>query len=72
MFSELPDDVFDIVFVNQVISFHDRDREIPVFGTEKDSLLILKGYLGIRNQEGWKECMGFLAFLAPYPLNVKG
>jgi len=37
----------------------------------KDSLLVLKGYLGIRNQEGGKECMGCLALPAPYPLDAK-
>lgn len=71
MLPELPDYVFDIVFVNQVISFHDRGRGIPVFDTAEDSLLVPKGYLGIRDQEGWNECMGCPALLAPHPLNIK-
>lgn len=71
MLLELPDDVLDIVFVNQVISFHDRGRGIPTFDTEKDLLLILKGDLGIRNQEGRKEGMGCPTLFAPYPLNIK-
>lgn len=71
MFPVLPDDVFDIVFVDQVISFHDRDRGIPVLGTAKDILLVFKGYLGIWYQEGRKECMGCSVLPAPYPLDVK-
>lgn len=72
MFSELPDYVFDIVFVNQVISFHDRGRGTPALDAAEDSLLVLKGYLGIGDQEGWKEGMGCPALLAPYPLDAKG
>jgi len=71
MLSELPDHVFDIVFVNQDISFHDRDRGFPAFHTVKDRLLILEGYLGIRNQERWNECMRGSTLLTPYPLNGK-
>lgn len=50
MLPVLSNDIFDIVFIDQVISLHDRNRGLSIFDTAKDSLLILKGYLGIRNQ----------------------
>lgn len=43
--AELPDDVFDTVFIDQEILLHDSFHRIPAFVTTEDFQLIIKSHL---------------------------
>ena len=43
--SELPDDVFYVVFIDQEVAFHDRFRILSLFCTVQDLLLVMERYL---------------------------
>lgn len=43
--SELPDDVLDVIFINQEIPLHDSFHRAPAFVTAEDLQLIIKSHL---------------------------
>lgn len=69
MLPVLVDDMFDIVFVDQIVPFHDSGRRCSVFNIIQDLLLVCEWDLGIRNDQGQEEGMGCMAFPAEHPLD---
>ena len=43
--SELVDDIFDVIFINQEIVFHNGLQILPLLGTVQDLLLVMEGNL---------------------------
>lgn len=65
----LPDDIFDIVFINKEVPVEDRIRGNTIFSTLQDILLILSWDLRIRDKQGKEEGVGFVALGTAYPLD---
>lgn len=55
----LPDDMPAVAFINGGGGLHDRFQGRTCFGSADDICLVLDGNLGIRYNEGRKNCMGF-------------
>lgn len=64
MVPELPQDIFYVVLIDQEIPLHDIICGTVVFEGADDILLIPEGGLRIRDEEGWNERMGMVAFPA--------
>ena len=45
MFFELADDVFDVIFINQEVVFHNGCHILPFFRMVQDLLLVMEGNL---------------------------
>ncbi|MCD7712646.1 MAG: hypothetical protein LUJ25_08095 [Firmicutes bacterium] len=69
MFPVLADDMFDIVFVDQIIPFHDSGRGVPAFDIIQDLLLVCERDLRIRDNQGQEEGMGSMALPAQHALD---
>lgn len=65
----LPNDIFDIVFINKEVPVEDRIRGNTIFSTLQDILLILERDLRIRDKQGKEEGVGFVALATAYPLD---
>ena len=65
----LPNDIFDIVFINKEVPVEDRIRGNTIFSTRQDILLILAWDLRIRNKQGKEEGVCFVALGTAYPLD---
>lgn len=71
MFSELTDDVLDVVFIDQKIIFHDGSGIHPLFCAVQDLLLVMERDLGVRDKNGRDEGMGNEAFCTEHTLDGK-
>lgn len=56
--AELPDDVLDVIFINQEIPLHDSFHRAPAFVTAEDLQLIIKSHLRIRDKRGRDQRVG--------------
>ena len=70
--AELPDDIFDVVLINEDVIFHDRFIGRTILHVDKDLLLVIEADLGVRDKGGKKYGMGSAAMFAPYTLDHKG
>lgn len=68
MFSKLPDDIFDVAFIDQEIPQHHFHGVLTGFEAYQDFLLVLQGNLRIGNEEGRNQGMRVVAFPAQNPL----
>ena len=50
---ELAEDIFHVVFIYEVVVFHNRLRILPFFHQVQDLLLVMRGEPGSKGQ-GWK------------------
>ena len=64
MVSELPQDIFYVVLIDQEIPLHDIIGGTVFFYGADDILLVLEGGLRIGDEEGWDERMGMVTFPA--------
>ena len=69
MLTVLADDMFDIVFVYQIVSFHDSGRGFSAFDILQDLLLVCERDLRIWDDQGQEEGMGCMALPAQHPLD---
>ena len=66
---ELADDVLDIVLINEEVPVHDVLRGDTVFHAIQDFLLVIKGDLGVWDQDIGDEGMGSFALFTPDTLD---
>ncbi len=71
MLFELPGDIFDVVFIYQIVPFHDCFRALPALPACQDLLLVFQWDLGIRDKWGGEQGMGGFTFLAPDTLDTE-
>lgn len=64
MLFELPGDIFDVVFIHQIVPSHDCFRALPALPACQDLLLVFQRDLGIRDERGGEQGMGGFTFLA--------
>ncbi len=72
MLFELPVDIFDVVFIHQIVPFHDCFRAPAALPACQDLLLVFQWDLGIRDKRGGGQGMGGSAFPAPDTLDTEG
>ena len=70
--AELPDDIFDVVLINEDVIFHDRFIGRTILHVDKDLLLVIEADLGVRDKGRKKDRMGSTTLFTPYTLDHKG
>ena len=71
MLLETPDDVPDMAFINQDISFQHGFRGRALLMELEDILLVFQRYLRVRDDQGRKQGVSFAAVLTFHTLNCK-
>lgn len=72
VFFVLAYDIFDIVFINKRILFHDGSGGCTIHNMTDDFLLVGQGSLGVWNNRRKRDSMGHATIRAPHSLHGKG